>query len=309
VCFGALLSWPSNTGAIQQSKKPDESLTLAADLVLVDAQVISKKTRLAVAGLGKDDFEVYEDGVKQYILYFSQEKLPLSMVILLDVSSSIAPYFDALRAAATQSLKRLKPTDEVGVMTFGGTARVLQPLTQDRQLLSDAILAADATGLQNGTDVNEGLYQAASYLQHTSRRESRRAILAITDDVTQSVRTPRSESTTYQKLSESDSTVCGVIFFNPIKNSLLNRGAGVRTYASATGGIVVDAEKKKLEANLTAVVEHLRTRYTVGYAPSNTKHDGSFRKIKLDLSASAAERAGKLEIIARKGYHAVGRGI
>jgi hypothetical protein len=73
VCFGALLSWPSNTGAIQQSKKPDESLTLAADLVLVDAQVISKKTRLAVAGLGKDDFEVYEDGVKQYILYFSQE--------------------------------------------------------------------------------------------------------------------------------------------------------------------------------------------------------------------------------------------
>ena len=126
--------------------------------------------------------------------------------------------------------------------------------------------------------------------------------------MTQSVRTPRSESATYQKLSESDSTVCGVIFFNPIKNALLNRGAGVRTYASATGGIVVDAEKKKLEANLAAVVEHLRTRYTIGYAPSNTKHDGSFRKIKIELSSSAGERAGKTEIIARKGYHAVGRG-
>jgi hypothetical protein len=112
VCFGAaLLSWPWHTGAIQQSKKPDESLTLAADLVLVDAQVISKKTRLAVAGLGKDDFELYEDGVKQYISYFSQEKLPLSMVILLDVSSSIdakdtTPSAGEFRSASTSPFFR-----------------------------------------------------------------------------------------------------------------------------------------------------------------------------------------------------------
>src|ERR1041385_5544814 len=60
-------------------------------VVQVDAQVLSKKTRHAVTALKKDDYEIYEDNVRQQVSSFSQDTLPLSVVLLFDLTDSVRP--------------------------------------------------------------------------------------------------------------------------------------------------------------------------------------------------------------------------
>ncbi|HLG14402.1 MAG TPA: VWA domain-containing protein [Blastocatellia bacterium] len=304
----SLLPSSANSSFDSQTQS-DDSLKLSADLVVLDAHVVSKKSGLVVRGFARDDFVVHEDGVKQYISHFSQDKLPLSVVLLLDVSSSIAGIFDRLSAAAAQALKGLKPGDEAALMAFGGSTKIVQGLTKDRQLVAGAIQLADGTALENGTNINEAVYQAAVYLERTAHPQSRRAILAITDDVadTRRIPSPRSEDSAFARLYQSGAAVCGLLTFNPLRNArrFVTPGS-IRTYAEETGGLVVGADKKKLEANLTEIIEHLRSRYSLGYLSSSQKRDGKFRQIKVQISQEAQKREGGTKVITRRGYYAHG---
>jgi len=94
-------------------------LKLSTELVVVDAQVLSKKTGSPVNGLTERDFVLYEEGVKQRITHFSQDKLPLSILLLLDVSGSVMPAINQVRDSGLRALNELKPGDEVAVMAFG----------------------------------------------------------------------------------------------------------------------------------------------------------------------------------------------
>jgi len=293
---------------VPQSQRPDQTdapVKLRADMVTVDAEVLSKKTGHAVQGLSKDDFVVYEDNVQQYVTDFSQDKLPLSVVLVLDVSSSIAPMFPSLRLAAARALQQFKPIDEVALMAFGGTTKLIQELTTDKPLVADELETTDGTGLERGTNINEAIYQAAGYLQKYSAPLSRRVILAITDDISTQTTLSPSESGVLARLHESGSVVCGLIFFNTLRNTrILNMSGTVRGYANETGGVAINADKKRLEADLSELVQRLRTRYSLAYFSTNEKRDGKFHKIRLELSAQAQAREGKIEIITRKGYKA-----
>lgn len=306
LCLAAPVAWPSNTAAVQQNKKSDEALTLATDLVVLDAQVVSKKTHLAMPGLTANDLALFEDGVRQQLSYFSQDSLPLSVLLLLDVSASIAPNFPALQRAASAALESLKHNDEVALMVFGGSARVVQGFTTDKQRVALAIAMADATGLRQGTDVTEAVYAAALHLEKAAAPGSRKIIIAITDDQTSSnIITPRPDVTAIRTLHETRTTVCGLLFRPPFKR--IGGEGFVRNFAEATGGVVVSAESKKLGANLEEIIgRHLRTRYSLGYMSKNEKRDGSFRKIKLEASPEAIQRVGPLEIVTRKGYYTAG---
>jgi len=91
---------------------------------VVDAQVLSKKTKHAVSSLQREDFQVYEDNVRQEITSFSQDQLPLSVVILFDLTDSVRPVLISLAEGALESLQRLKPEDEVSVMTYAASAHL-----------------------------------------------------------------------------------------------------------------------------------------------------------------------------------------
>ncbi|HMG32719.1 MAG TPA: VWA domain-containing protein [Blastocatellia bacterium] len=292
---------PAPAATNRQSQ--DDTIKLSADLVLLDAQVLNKGNGHAVRGLTKDDFVLYEDNVKQHISYFSQDKLLLSIVILLDVSSSIAPVFNSLRSAATQSLARLKSGDQVALMAFGGSTKVAHDFTTDKSAIADAIQTTDGTGLENGTIINEGVSQATRYLQEHSSATSRRVILAITDDMSTQRSPSPSESDTLRKLHESNAVVCGLIFFNPLQHTRITQVPGsVRNYANQTGGVIINANKKRLATDLDELIERLRSRYSLGFFSTNETRDGRFRKIKLELAPQTLEREGKVEIITRKGY-------
>ena len=95
---------------------------VSTDLVVFDAQVIDKKSKRTIGDLTKDDFAITENGVKQEVSYFSRDELPLSIILLLDVSRSVRPIIHEIRDGALNALQRLKPGDEVAVMAFGTTA-------------------------------------------------------------------------------------------------------------------------------------------------------------------------------------------
>src|ERR1044071_9223825 len=130
----------SNFGFGQSPAPPGEqSLRLRADLVLVDVLPVQKKTGRIIADLKHEDFEVYEDGIKQTVSHFSRDKLPVSLILLVDRAGCVNPFNDQIRAATVNAIGHLKPEDEVAIMTFSNKVALFQPFTRDRKTVADKI--------------------------------------------------------------------------------------------------------------------------------------------------------------------------
>jgi VWFA-related protein len=152
-------------------------------VVLVDAQVLSKKARQAARELKKEDFELYEDNVRQQVSSFSQDTLPLSVVLLFDLTDSVRPVLSSLADGALEALQHLKPEDQVTVMTYAASAQVLQEATTDRALAVAAIEKASRMESGEAAFFNEGIFQAAEQLTKGKNPSSRRVIIWLTDNV------------------------------------------------------------------------------------------------------------------------------
>ena len=311
----------ANLSTYPQDPAPNHSeavLTFTTDLVVVDAQVLNKKTGRIVGGLKREDFLLYEDGIRQEIAHFSQDKLPLSIVLLLDLSRSVQPTIKQIREGALRALEHLKPEDEVALMAFATKTRLIQDFTPDRQLIADQISRVNETAhVGRTTMLSEAFYQAAIHLHRAANPGRRRVIIPITDDVsTQLIFIGHSEKEVLEKLFESGIVVYGLIVYRwekiekameytppRVLEKQLTRGS-VKTYATKTGGEVMIAKKEEVDVKLAELIDHLRTRYSLGYVSSNTKQDGRFRKIKLRVTPELETQEGKLAVLTRQGYYA-----
>ncbi|MGZ8844788.1 MAG: hypothetical protein ACXW18_14075, partial [Pyrinomonadaceae bacterium] len=132
----------SNSETIDQ-KGPDgpvaEIVKVDVDLVRVDALVLQKDTARIVGGLTKENFLLFEDGAKQEITHFSQDSLPLSVILLIDRGGCLDPFANEVRRAAREAIDRLKPTDEVAVMAYHDTTMMVQRFTRNRILLEESL--------------------------------------------------------------------------------------------------------------------------------------------------------------------------
>ena len=108
----------------------DQALKTRTDLVNVGVLARQKKTGRIVTNLIKDDFTIFEDGVRQTVSYFSQERLPLSIILLVDRAGCINAFNDRIRAATIKAFGDLKPEDEVAIMTFSNKVALAQPFTR-----------------------------------------------------------------------------------------------------------------------------------------------------------------------------------
>lgn len=306
---------------MQAGKNADEAIRLRTELVLLEADVLNKKAAQAIGGLKKEDFIVYEDSVRQEITHFSQDKLPISVLILLDVSGSVWPDINELREAALKALRQLKPEDEVALMVFAGSTRLVQHFTRDKDLVARTMRSVGGKELEGGTNTNEAVYEAAAFLHGAANSDNRRIIIAITDDIsTLKNPMPHSELETEHELLESGAIVCG-LFFDSIYRTkrdeamlhpdmppatLINAAQDIiRAQVGRTGGISLEVRKGTLYTKFTELIQRLRTRYSFGYVPSNTKRDGRFRRIKLNISPDVEKKEGGIAIITRKGYYAL----
>ena len=149
-------------------------------MVLVDTQILNKKTRHAIPSLKATDFQVYEDNILQRLKAFSQDTMPLSIVLLFDLTDSVRPVLKSLAEGALVALQHLKPEDEVTVMVYAASAQVLQEATTDRALAVAAIERASHMESDEAAYFNEGIFQAAEQLTKGKNPSSRRVIIWLT---------------------------------------------------------------------------------------------------------------------------------
>lgn len=314
------VAFSQSSAAGDNSSKPDgaqEALKLSTDLVVIDAQIVRKKTGQAIGELRREDFLISEDGVRQEIAHFSQDQLPLSILLLLDTSGSVWDIINDVRDRAVEALGHLKEADEVALMATASRTALIQDFTTDRKILADKIATIDKEKLgRDGILLHEAVYQAAKHLNQAANPASRRVIIVITDNIsTQKIGQGHSESAALEEVYETGVAVCGlkvndlnalVLELNPLYyglKGLLFRG-DIRSYADKTGGVVLSTSRSELDRKLTELINSLRTRYTLAYTSTNSKSDGKFRKIKLQLTPEVEKREGKPAIITRKGYYA-----
>src|SRR5579872_4944440 len=105
----------ANAQSGTQEDAPDDPgavIKVNINLTVVDAVVMHRKDSQPVSGLTAEDFQIYEDGVRQKIVSVSQDKLPLSIVFLFDLTDSVRPVLKQLAEGALETLQHLKPEDE-----------------------------------------------------------------------------------------------------------------------------------------------------------------------------------------------------
>jgi VWFA-related protein len=291
--------------AAGQEVDPNEIIRVNTDLVVLDAQVIDRKTRKVFGPLRKDDFEILEENVKQEIAYFGQDQLPLSIVLLLDISGSVRPVIETIGAGANNALRHLKPEDEVAVIAFADYPKVIQTFTKNRTLTADKITEASNSDLGKGTLLYDALDRATQEINRGTNPANRRAIIVITDNI--AFTAGEDVASLQRELAESGTVVYGLIVrsgFAKVFNALtFGRIKGVDVYAEETGGEVLGANRKEVDSRLGEMFTRLRTRYTIGYRPPQTTEEGVFRHVKVQLVPAITKANKKLVVRARRGYY------
>ncbi|HEX5703591.1 MAG TPA: VWA domain-containing protein [Pyrinomonadaceae bacterium] len=289
-----------------QEVDPSEVIRVNTDLVVLDAQVIDRKTRKVFGPLRKEDFEILEENVKQEIAYFGQDQLPLSILLLLDVSRSVRPVIEQVGEGANNALRQLKPEDEVAVMAFADYPKLIQPFTKDRTLTANKITVASQAELGDGTFVYEAMLVAVQEINKGTNPANRRAIILISDNI------PSTGDEDYvarlqRELAESGTVVYGLTVrggFAKVFNVLtLGKIKAIDVYAEETGGEVLGANQSEVDSRLGEMFTRLRTRYTIGYRPPETNEEGAFRHVKVQLAPAIMKANKKLVVRSRRGYY------
>lgn len=167
--------------------RADEPVVFRSDVSLMrlDAQVVDRDNR-AITGLGPQDFVLREQGRPQPIRNVDAENLPVDLVLLLDVSASMRPHVERIASASHEAMRRLREQDRVAILVFDRETRVRMGFRSsqsgvDREL--ERVL--DYENFKGGTDITRGLFDAADYIRREGRRDSRSAIVIVTDDQTE----------------------------------------------------------------------------------------------------------------------------
>ena len=312
--IGILLTISPRT--LAQDKEKDEVVKVNTNLVVFDAQVIDKDTKWVIGDLNKDDFEVFENGVKQSISYFSRDSIPLSIILLLDVSGSVRPVLHQIRDGALHALQRLKSDDEVAVMAFATTRELVVDFTKDRALVSKRIEAATATDrLGQGTLLGPALDDAAIRMQLSDAavrlhkgpaQTSRRVIIVITDNIANTEINEQRQI--LEELFDSGTVVYGLIVraaLGKVFNLLsLGKVRGVDEFVKQTGGEILDTDKNDVDEKLAVVISRLRARYAIGFQPTNTAVDEKFRPVEIKIKAAVAKKRKENPVVlTKRGYY------
>ncbi len=284
---------------------PPGQIRVQVNLVNLFATVRDKHKAI-VTGLKQDDFQVYEDGQLQEITNFSAESnLPITLGILMDTSGSEYYMLSGEKEAGSRFLGRvLRKGDLAMIMSFDTDVDLLADFTDDRGLLDRAInraqINAPSGGMiaqgplpssgSGGTNFYDAVYLAAH--DKLSDEAGRKAIVVLTD-----------AEDTGSKMKLQDAIEAAQRTDTVVHILLVAADGGDQTVAKRltdeTGGrMIIVRSEKNLEQAFDQISEELRSQYTVSYTPTNKKHDGSYRKIRLEMKNK------DYSVLTRRGYYA-----
>jgi VWFA-related protein len=296
-----------------QEQDPVDVVTTDTSLVQLNVGVVDSQGR-AITSLARNDFTVYEDGIKQPIRNFEPTNAPFSLVMLIDMSGSTINFRPQLKQAAQRFLDALAPEDRVAVIQFNAKIKTLAGFSNNRNKAAYAIDIADGAG-------NTNLYEALSYALRELDREGKRrkAMVVLTDGLDTSLRNSDRSTASRAKTDEEAiksidakaSSVLtavlaaadqqGVTIYplalpsgdpkrlplpDPIITGIYSAArTRLQSLADRSGGRLNEIERLDQMARLYAeVAADLRSLYTVAYQPSGRARDGKWREIRVEVN-------------------------
>lgn len=302
----------------ERGQKPtsqdEEPVKLHTTLVQVPV-VVSERGGRYVSDLNRDEFAIFEDGVRQNLELFGSVEEPFSAALLLDSSGSTEAALEQIKSAALAFIGNLRPQDRVMVVSFNDSVEVLSELTSNTAKLAAAVRSIKAGQF---TQVYEAVYTAVWERMHEI--PGRKAVIVFTDGI-DTASSEISEEDTLDAVIESEDIIVYPIRYATrqdveqkmearLRTSITSNGAGAvsekldqsrheldRTYRSAdeylqqlaemSGGVLERADRLgDLKTALGKIAEELRHQYLLGYYPTNTQKDDRSRKISVRVTRS-----------------------
>jgi VWFA-related protein len=294
-----------------ESKIPQEAppqakgftIGVNVDLVLMYTSVFDKMGHF-VAGLKKENFKLFEDGVQQTLLSFSQEDVPVSMGILMDLSGSMRGKSDQVNKAALAFIRASNPRDQVFLIGFNDEVELLQDFTSDIDEITDAL---DNTIVTGGTALYDAVYLGIQKAH--AGIKPKKAVVVITDGEDRDSYYKLDEL--LAKVQESDVQVFSVGlldevpdkgFFGHWSKTAPEKARDVLLRISEeTGGKAYFPNRlTDIHTIVAEIANDLRNQYSLAYLSSNAARDGSFRRVKIELNGQGSN----INVRYRRGYYA-----
>ena len=293
------------------------TIDMVVQVGLVDLYLIVRDNKGGyVTDLKRDDFKVYENGLPQSIERFSTTHKPLRIAIVLDTSLTMSreQKLEKAKSAALQFLDVLEPGDEAMVVTFSDRVRTAKEFSGDRSALAATIRKAEALG---GTALYDAIWKTARRLKGF---HGRKVLVLLSDgrDEAASGLEPGSLHTLHEAVEEAlrnDVMVFtiglgrnldrefamrwGALAGGPNVDVDLSLEEILRTVAEETGGrALIASSASKLRKAFTQFATDLRHQYSVAYVSSDSRRNGKWRKLKVEIPDR------DLDVVSRKGYYA-----
>jgi Ca-activated chloride channel family protein len=275
---------PQPPGTPEQPPADQPTFRAGVEVVSLNVTVTERDGRF-VSGLPQEAFSVFEDGVKQEVIFFSGTQLPTALGLLVDTSASMNDKLPVAQQAAIGFIERMRADDVLTIVDFDSRAEILQGFTPDQGRLVAAIrrtTAGGSTSLYNAVYValNEFKKIRAANTQQDVRRQ---AIVVLSDGEDTSSLVPFEEVLELAKRTEVAIYAIGLKDSSEKGRSLggfRESDFVLKQFAQETGGkAFFPTSADELPAIYGAVADELAAQYTLGYASRNTRRDGRWRRV------------------------------
>ncbi len=289
------------------------SISVAVDLVSLQALVTDQKGNV-VLGLKPEHFTIYEDNVKQEISHFSTVEANITVVMLVEYSRQVQYFVYDVWNSMYGFAETLRKDDWVAVVGYDMTPTILCDFTQDRQKVYDA-LRRFTIPVYDDSNLSDAIIDTLDRIEEI---EGKVAVLLISTGLDTFSRHTYEEA--LDKCKQSDASIFAVslgqhfrlraeaagLISNLGNIELLMADNRLRSFTEFTGGF---AYFPRFETELPTIFNNisqlLRSQYSIAYASTNTKKDGKFRKIRVEVNAALTNVEGKqikFKVHTRKGY-------
>ena len=269
-------------------------INVSVDEVLLHATVKNRRGA-PVAGLGKDDFQIFEDRVPQTIKHFSHEDIPVTVGIVIDNSGSMRPKRAEVITAALAFAGSSNPQDQMFLVNFNehvsfGLPRGALFTDQPEQLR-----AAMRTVIADG---ETALYDAVAVaLERLKQGDRDKKVLIVVSDGADNA-SVHTKTQMLQMATQSDAIIYALGIYEPDDP---DRNPQVLSeLAKASGGEAFFPESlRDVTPICERIAREIRNQYTISYIPMNQQQDGTYRAIHVQ---AASPKSGHLHVTTRVGY-------
>lgn len=285
-----------NPGVDQQGSK----VVVNVDLVVLHTTVLDDRQRFA-DGLKSENFRIFEDKIEQKLSVFKREDVPVSMGLVIDNSGSMRDKRPRVNEAAITLVQASNPSDEAFVVNFNDDfyLDLDKDFTNSIPELKEALERIDSRG-------STALYDAIiGSLDHVKKGSKDKKVLLVVTDGEDNT-SHNSLEKTIREIQKTDTVVYTIgLLSQESKKSAKKARRALEEISKASGGLAYFPENVDDVHNICQQVAHdIRNQYILAYYPTNTKRDGTFRTVTVEVVPPRGR--GRLVARTRNGYYAPG---